>query len=173
MGTGTDERASDDWQQALAAKTEEVQAVQDKLLRLAAEFENYKRIVQRDVRDQTKFANENLLKDLLPTVDNLERAIGFAKSAPGCDTLVEGVSLTLKQLLETLGRFGVRQIASVGEVFDPAHHQAVARVPSANKPENTVVEEYQKGYLLHDRVVRPAMVGVAVADTTSPDGSGA
>jgi molecular chaperone GrpE len=145
----------------LAAKTEEAQGLQERLLRLGAEFDNYKRIAQREQREQAKFANETLLKDLLPTVDNLERAIGFASSAPGSGQLVEGVKLTLKQFLETLMKFGIRPIASVGQPFDPALHQAVAHVPTREAAPNTVVEEYQKGYLLHDRVLRAAMVAVA------------
>ena len=153
-----------DLRQSLQAKTEEAQAAQDKLLRLAAEFENYKRLTQREQREQAKFANENLLKELLPTLDNLERAISHSSSVPGCDRVVEGVQLTLKQFLETLTKFGVRQIKSVGERFDPALHQAVAHVPSGDKAPNTVIEEYQKGYLLHDRVVRAAMVTVAAPD---------
>jgi molecular chaperone GrpE len=147
---------------ASADKTvEECQALQDKYLRLAAEFENYKRLTQRDQRDFHRFANEQVLKELLPVVDNLERAIDSAKKNPESETIVQGVQLTLKQFLEILSRFGVRQISSIGSVFDPSRHQAVTRVEAKDKPENTVVEEYQKGYLLHERVLRPAMVAVA------------
>lgn len=145
----------------LSLKSEEIQTLQDKLLRLAAEFENYKRLAQRDQREQVKFANETLLKELLPIVDNLERAINFAKGTASCDALIQGVELTLKQFLEALNKFGVRQITSIGEPFDPSRHQAVAHVESKEVAENTVVEEYQKGYLLHDRVMRAAMVAVA------------
>ena len=144
----------------LSQKSEELEAAQDKLLRLAAEFENYKRLTQRDHREQLRFANESLLKELLPALDNLERAIAFGKETPGCEALLQGVELTLRQLLEGLGKFGVKAMTSVGERFDPARHQAVVQVPSS-MPEQTVVEEYQKGYLLHDRVVRAAMVVVA------------
>ncbi len=153
--------------QASEAKTEEVQGLQDKYLRLAAEFDNYKRLAQRDRREQTKFANENLLKDLLPVIDNLERAIGFSRSNSGSGALLQGVELTLKQFLETMAKFGVKPIHSVGTVFDPSLHQAVAHVPAPGAAENTVVEEYQKGYLLHDRILRAAMVAVAAAPTES------
>jgi molecular chaperone GrpE len=101
------------------------------------------------------------LKELLPVVDNLERAIQSAKISPDGNTVIEGVQLTLKQFLETLNKSGVRQISSVGQPFDPSRHQAVTRVENADAPENTVVEEFQKGYLLHERVLRPAMVAVA------------
>lgn len=146
-----------------APKPDERQELQDKYLRLAAEFENYKRRAQRDQREYVQFANEGLLKELLPIVDNLERAIQASKEQRESEGLVQGVELTLKQFLETLMKFGVRRIDSVGTLFDPALHQAVARVESADAPENTVLEEYQKGYLLHDRVLRAAMVAVAVA----------
>lgn len=164
-----------DLKQALASKTEEAQALHDKHLRLAAEFENYKRLAQKDQRDYARFANESLLKDLLPIVDNLERAVKAAKDVSKeramNDSLVQGVELTLKQFTDLLGKFGVRQIASVGEPFDPARHQAVARVDSAGTPDNTVVEEFQKGYLLHERVLRAAMVAVASATSGSHEHS--
>ena len=149
-------------QQSLAAKTEEAQALQDKYLRLAAEFENYKRLAQREQREVLRFANEHILREVLPVLDNLERAIECSKGSQERDALVQGVELTLKQFLETLTKFGVRPVASVGQAFDPAYHQAVSQVQSSSAPSNTVMEEYQKGYLLHDRVVRPAMVAVAI-----------
>lgn len=155
--TGSDE----DVNQTLAAKNEEVKALQDKYLRLAAEFENFKRLSQRDQREYIRFANESLLKELLPIVDNLERAIKSAKENPGSDGLIQGVELVLKQCLETLAKFGVRPVKSVGEAFDPSHHQAVAHMQSGDASGKIVVEEYQKGYLLHDRILRAAMVAVA------------
>jgi len=158
---------SREYKQALTAKTEECQALQDKYLRLAAEFDNYKRLAQKEQRDYSRFANESLLKELLPILDNLERAIRASKEASQAggksEGLIQGVELTLKQFGEVLSKFGVQPIASVGQVFDPARHQAVARVESATVPSNTVAEEYQKGYLLHERVLRPAMVSVATA----------
>jgi len=134
-------------------------------LRLAAEFENYKRRAQRDQSDSIRFGNESLLKNLLPIIDNLERAIQCAKDAGASGPLLEGVELTHKQFLETVGKVGVRQICSQGNPFDPAVHQAVTQVESENVPPNTVVEEFQKGYFLHDRILRPAMVSVAKGKT--------
>jgi molecular chaperone GrpE len=154
-------------EQALSARAGEIQALQDKYLRLAAEFDNYKRIAARDQREQAKFANEQVLRELLPVIDNLERAIGHSKNSSGSDGLIQGVELTLKQLIETLGKFGVKPITSLGDMFDPSRHQAVAHLESPGAAENTVVEEYQKGYLLHDRILRPAMVAVAAASTES------
>ncbi|MCA9472199.1 MAG: nucleotide exchange factor GrpE [Nitrospirales bacterium] len=149
----------------LEVKTEESRTSQDKYLRLAAEFENYKRRAQRDQADAIKFANEKLIKDLLPTLDNLERAIQSAEEQKAIGPLLEGVALTYKQLLESLTKIGLQQVSSLGEAFDPAKHQAVAQVESDSAPPNTVVEEYQKGYFLHDRIVRPAMVTVAKQST--------
>lgn len=154
---------------ALAAKSDEAQALQDKYLRLAAEFDNYRKLSQRDLRESSRFANETILKELLPIIDNLERAVKSAKDSPGGDALIRGVELTLKQFSETLAKFGVQPVASVGTAFDPACHQAVARVERADLPENQVIEEFQKGYLLHDRILRPAMVTVASTPAGYPD----
>jgi molecular chaperone GrpE len=140
---------------------EELQIYQDKYIRLAAEFENYKRRAQRDQSDAIRYANESLLKKLLSTLDNLERAIQCGKDAGTTGSLLEGVELTHKQFLETVGKLGVRQVSSTGSLFDPNMHQAVAQVESETAEPNTVVEEFQKGYFLHDRILRPAMVTVA------------
>ena len=149
---------------------EELQILQDKYLRLAAEFENYKRLAQREQSESFRFGNESLLKNLLPIIDNLERAIQCAKDAGTGGPLLEGVELTHKQFLETVSKLGVRQICSKGNPFDPAVHQAVTQVESGSVTPNTVVEEFQKGYFLHDRILRPAMVSVAKekSDLTEP-----
>ena len=140
---------------------EELQIYQDKYIRLAAEFENYKRRAQRDQSDAIRYANESLLKSLLSTIDNLERAIQSGKDAGTSGPLLDGVELTHKQLIETVEKLGVRQVSSTGVNFDPNIHQAVAHVESETVEPNTVVEEFQKGYFLHDRILRPAMVTVA------------
>ncbi|HJR78150.1 MAG TPA: nucleotide exchange factor GrpE [Nitrospiraceae bacterium] len=171
---GTDEVSGDpagsleDLRRSLETKEAECRNAHDKYLRLAAEFDNFKRISQRDQRDQIKFGNEQLLKELLVVADNLDRAIKSAKDAAtdandhgGNNALVQGVELTLKQFLAVLTRFGVSPVESVGKPFDPATQQAVGQVESATVPENAVVEEFQKGYLLHDRILRAAMVSVS------------
>jgi molecular chaperone GrpE len=150
-----------EFQRALSAKTEECKGLNEKYLRLAAEFDNYKRLAQRDQREQIRFGNEQLLKELLAVVDNLERAIKSSKGAGSSDALTQGVELTLKQMMGVLVKFGVQPVESVGAAFDPATQQAVAQVPSDTVPANHVVEEYQKGYLLHDRILRAAMVSVS------------
>lgn len=148
-------------QLALAAKAEEVTGLNDKYLRLAAEFDNYKRLAQRDQRDQIRFGNEHLLKELLPVVDNLERAIKSSREGAGSDVLIQGVDLTLKQLTGALTKFYVVPVETIGRPFDPATHQSVTSVASDTVPEQHVVDEFQRGYLLHDRILRAAMVSVS------------
>jgi molecular chaperone GrpE len=158
---GLDGEPSSAPSQAQASKDEELKSINDKYLRLAAEFDNYKRLAQRDQRDQIRFGNEQLLRELLPVVDNLERAIKAAKNSTSSDGVVKGVDLTLKQLQGVLGKFGVQSIPTTGQPFDPSGHQAVASVPSTQVPDKHVVEEFQRGYRLHDRILRPAMVTVS------------
>lgn len=148
-------------QEELAGKTEECKALNDKYLRLAAEFENYKRLTQRDQREQIRFGNEQLLKELLSVVDNLERAIKAARTNSSDSALVQGVELTLKQLSGILAKFGVQAIETSGQDFDPSAHQAVSYGPSNDVPSNKVLDEFQKGYRLHDRILRAAMVSVS------------
>ncbi len=156
-------------QDSLAEKTEECQALNEKYLRLAAEFENYKRLTQRDQRDQIKFGNEQLLKELLPVVDNMERAIKAARDNGGNPALVQGVDLTLKQLSGALTKFGIQAVETVGQAFDPSTHQAVSHVPSDSVPPDHVVDEFQKGYRLHDRILRAAMVSVSSGPANSDE----
>jgi molecular chaperone GrpE len=146
---------------ALAEKTDKLTELNDKYLRLAAELDNYKRLAQRDQRDQIRFGNEQLLKELLPVVDNLERAIKSAREGGGSDVLIQGVDLTLKQLTGALTRFHVVPVETVGRPFDPSTHQAITSVTSETVPKQHVVDEFQRGYLLHDRILRPAMVSVS------------
>ncbi|CUS38937.1 nucleotide exchange factor GrpE [Candidatus Nitrospira nitrificans] len=155
------EAADSSVQDELAGKTEECNALNDRYLRLAAEFENYKRLIQRDQREQIRFGNEQILKELLPVVDNMERAIKSARTSGGDSALVQGVELTLKQLSGTLIKFGVQAIETAGREFDPSAHQAVSYGPSNDVPANSVLEEFQKGYRLHDRILRAAMVSVS------------
>jgi len=156
-----DTGAVDELQSALAEKAEKVKELNDKYLRLAAEFDNYKRLAQRDQRDQIRFGNEQLLKELLPVVDNLERAIKSSREGGSSDVLIQGVDLTLKQLTGALTRFHVTPVEAVGQPFDPATHQAVTSVASEKVPKQHVVDELQRGYLLHDRILRAAMVSVS------------
>jgi len=115
-------------------------------------------------QDLHNYANENLVKELLPIVDNLERAVDHARKEEqrsDSDNLLQGVELTHRSLLQILTRLGVVEIAALGQPFDPQIHEAVRRIPSSDQPPNTVVAIYQKGYMLKDRMLRPAMVAVA------------
>ncbi len=154
-------------EQALADKAEEATGLNDKYLRLAAEFDNYKRLTQKDQRDQIRFGNEQLLKDLLPVIDNLERAIKASQEGGSNEVLMQGVELTLKQLTGALTRFYVTPIETIGKPFDPATHQSVTSVASEKVPEQHVVDEFQRGYLLHDRILRAAMVSVSTGRAES------
>src|SRR5215217_300103 len=167
MTEQTDANGEPSFQDTLTLKAEECKSLNDKYVRLAAEFENYKRLSQRDQRDQVRYGTEQILKELLPVVDNLERAIKAAKDTGGPNALVQGVELTLKQLAGTLTKFGVQPIDSVGHPFDPTAHQAVSQVASDTVPHQHVAEEYQRGYRLHDRTIRPAMVSVSSGSSSS------
>ena len=132
----------------------------DRFLRAQAELENYKKRVEREKSTLVKYGNEEFIKAILPIIDNLERALDHT---PGenPDGLMEGIKITLNQVLQVLEKFGVTPIASVGEPFDPSKHEAMMQVESTDHEPNTVVSELQKGYFLNDRLIRPAMVSVA------------
>jgi molecular chaperone GrpE len=136
---------------------------QDRLLRALAEADNVRRRAQRDRDDYVKYANESLLRDLVPVLDNLDRALDAARSAAGAASVVTGVELIQRELLRVLERAGVTRYSAVGQPFDPSRHEAIARVVSAEAAPDTVVNETAPGYLLNGRVLRPAMVAVAAA----------
>ena len=151
----------EDHQTQLEKARGEAQAHYERFLRTAAELDNFRKRKEREVNDLRKYANQNLLRELLNVVDNLERAI-VATSDPGNkDGLVEGVDMTLKELLKTFEKFGVTPIEAVNQPFDPNLHEAVMQEENADVAENTVVRELQKGYQIHDRLLRPAMVVVS------------
>lgn len=135
----------------------------DLLLRERAELENFKRRMQREKSESLRFASEPLLRDVLPVIDNLERAVAHAKGSEGSQALVEGVELVLRSLLDTIGRHGVSRVKAKGETFDPNLHEAVVQVENTEVAPNTVLDEHQSGYQLHDRLLRPAMVSVSKA----------
>ena len=141
----------------------QLQDKQDRLLRALAETENLRRRTQRDREDYVKYANETLLRDLIPVLDNFDRALAAARSAGESGTVVSGVELIQRELLRVLERAGLTRYSAVGERFDPTRHEAIARVVSAERPPDTVVTETAAGYLLNGRVLRPAMVAVAAA----------
>ncbi len=135
----------------------------DLLLRERAELENFKRRMQREKSESLRFASEPLLRDILPVIDNLERAVAHAKGSEDSQALVEGVELVLRSLLDTIGRHGVSRVKAKGDAFDPNLHEAVVQVENTEVAPNTVLDEHQSGYQLHDRLLRPAMVSVSKA----------
>jgi len=148
--------------QELDAKSEEAKTNYDRFVRQAAELENFKKRATREKEEAVRFANESLVRDLLPVIDNLERAVAHAQGGGNGKPLVEGVEMVLKGLLDVLAKHGVAQISAVGQPVDPGKHEAMARVESEYHAPNTVIEEHHKGYLLKDRLLRPALVTVAM-----------
>lgn len=139
----------------------EVEANYDRFVRATADSENYKKRALREISDLRKFANENILKEMLLVVDNLQRAIeSGAQDDSDKEKLLEGVEITLKDVLRILERYGVKGFESIGKDFDPAFHQAMMQEQTDKYPDNTVLNELQKGYTIHDRLLRPAMVVV-------------
>jgi len=138
----------------------------ERLMRLQAEFENYRKRMEREKDQYIKFASENIVRELVDVAENLERAVEAGRKATGeaSDSLLKGVEMTLKQLNEILRKEGLVPIDSVGKPFDPAYHEALSRVPSKEHPENVVVKEYMRGYMLNSKVIRPAKVEVSAGD---------
>lgn len=147
----------------LTAKEEEAKNNYDRYVRQVAELDNFKKRSVREREEIARYANESLVKDLLPIIDNLERAIIHASSGDNGQPLIQGVDLVLKGFLDTLSKHGVQPVAAVGLAFDPAQHEALAQVESATHAPNTVIEQHQRGYLMRDRLLRPALVTVSKA----------
>ena len=156
----------------MAAELEEarnkLQESEEKVLRLAADFENTKKRLERERDTSLEYAEENILKELLPGIDNIERAMDQAQEAGNIESLLQGVELTRDGLLATLEKFGVKAIESAGEPFDPNIHDAIAMEETDEMEPNFVLREFQKGYSYKDRLLRPSKVVVS-----KPVGEGA
>ncbi|WAC07573.1 MAG: nucleotide exchange factor GrpE [Thermodesulfobacteriota bacterium] len=157
----SDERKNQDLASLLKVKEEELQKEHDRLLRTLAEHENYKKRMARERADFLKFGNEALLKELLPVLDNLELSLEHARNATNAHAITEGIELVIKEFLSKLKKFGLSAVSARGEKFDPNQHEAAAQIETTEHPEDTVVDEFQKGYFFHDRLLRPARVSVA------------
>jgi molecular chaperone GrpE len=140
---------------------EQLGQAEERVLRTAAEAENFKKRLQREKEEQTRYANEAFMRELLPVVDNLERALQHAAAIPNQEGLLEGLNMTLKGFIDTLAKFGCIPVEAVGKEFDPNFHEAVSQEANARVEPNTVLRELQKGYLLKERLLRPAMVIVS------------
>lgn len=150
-------------EQLLSAQAE-VAENKDLYLRSLADLDNYRKRAQREKEDAFRFANDHILRNIIPVLDNLERAIEHAQnSSDEQGSLLQGVEMTLEQLRKVLESSGVTLIESLGLPFDPNFHQAMGQIPTSDQPPNCVVQEMQKGYLLNERLLRPAMVMVASA----------
>jgi len=149
----------------LAQALNDIKMHQEQYLRTLADMENLRKRTQRDKEELAKFANENILREILPVIDNLERAVDHAEQAETNDGLFEGVQMTLTQFSQLLNKFGVEPVDAIGQPFDPAYHQAMGQLESDEHPVNTVVQQMQKGYQLNNRLLRPAFVMLAKAPT--------
>jgi len=151
-----------DLEAKLEIKEQEARENYDRLLRVSAEFENYKKRTSRELEEFRKFANQSLIKEMLSVVDNLELAMNSTNGHKAVDQgLLQGLDMTHKEILKVFEKFDVKPIEAKGQVFDPTFHEAVMQEETNNFDENTVINELQKGYLIHDRLLRPAMVVVA------------
>ena len=152
-------------EEILKAKVAELEAanaeLKDQMLRRQAELENYRKRLIRDKEEAVQFANESLIRDILGFLDNMERALTAAKNGGDVNALIEGFEMTQNQLLSTLDKnWGLKAIESVGHEFDPSLHEACMMTVDENLDKETVLEEFQKGYTLHDRVIRPSKVKI-------------
>lgn len=155
------ELRGDQLEEELAAARVEAEELRDIALRTQAEFENFRKRITREREEERKRATERLVVELLPAIDNLERAIEHTTAGGDLKHLLTGVEAVYTQVVAILGKEGVEVIDPFGQPFDPAMHQAVSQQEDAEVPEGTVVDVFQKGYVMGGRVVRPAMVVVS------------
>lgn len=139
----------------------EASRLKDQLLRTAADFDNFRKRSRRETADAERKGRDDILRDLLPVFDNLERAAGHMEKATDVQSVAEGIHMVLKQFADTLGKMGVERVPTVGQAFDPAVHEAIQQLESAEHPPGTVAHEVQAGYRTGERLIRPAMVVVA------------
>ena len=143
-------------EEQLQAALAERDQFKDKWTRALADHENYRRRMMREMDEERKYAALPLLKTLLPAFDGLDRAVFAAAQSNNADELIGGVQLTIKQLEAALNGFGAKSIEALGQPFDPNQHEAISQAPSAEHPPMTVLHDVERGYMLHDRVVRPS-----------------
>ncbi len=150
----------------LHAAQAECEALQQKWLLAQADLENYRRRVQKELEQERTYRSLPLARDLLAGLDNLRRAVEASKTGNDLAQLTQGVQMVLKQFEDVFANHSIKPIESVGQPFDPKVHEAIQQVPNADQPPMTVMNEFQKGYMLHDRIVRPSVVSVSVTPPT-------
>jgi len=163
--SGTEERVSLSKQEheALLKKIQELESVKDNFLRKAADYDNAKKRLERDKDEFYKFATEKLIKELLPVLDNLNRAIEQAEKANPTDPILKGIHLIEKNVFDVLKKYGLTRIESLNKPFSVEFHEAIGQIETSEKGEGIVVEEIEAGYLLHGKLIRPSRVKVASA----------
>ena len=159
----------DSLQAELAEKEKEIAELKDKYLRTLAETENVRKRIRQQSEESVRIQRESILRDLLPIIDNLERALAAAREGTDPKTILDGVQMTVRALLDFLRAQGVTPLSSVGQAFDPARHEAVDHVASDAHPPNTVIDEFHRGYQIGERILRPARVSVAKESASDPD----
>ncbi len=147
----------------IVALTTERDDLKDRLLRMTAEFDNYRKRVDRERRELSEAAAADLIRDILPIIDDLERAMAAAAGTSADSALVKGIELSHRQLIEQLRRRGVEAVSAIGQIFDPEFHEAVGSVPADGRPDGEIVAEFRKGYRAGRRLLRAAMVQVTKA----------
>ena len=156
--------------ECLGEKTREAEANYDKFLRMCADLENYKKRTEKEKTELISFSNERLLRELIPVVDNLERAIEHIEEGSDFSAIKDGIRLVLDNLLVVLKKFGVEQISALGAKFDPVKHEAVNQEESAEHGPGVVIKEFHKCYYLNNRLIRPAMVVISKLPEKSAEG---
>ena len=155
------EDGADELKAAVQEREQQIEELKQKLLYQQADFENFKKLKAKEKQEVLRFGNETLIKELLPVIDNLERAIEHAGKTDEAKAIAEGVALTLNGFLKVLEKFDVTRIEAAGKKFDPNVHEAVYQEESDKVEPGTVIGEFQKGYVMDGRLLRPAMVSVA------------
>lgn len=153
----------------LEQKTKEAEVTFDKFLRACADLENYKKRAEKEKGELINFSNERFIKEVLPVVDNLERAIDHIEDESDLAAVKDGIKLVLDNLLAVLKKFGVETASAMGDKFDPTRHEAISQEEILNSDPGTIIKEFHKGYYLNGRLLRPAMVVIAKATEKSKE----
>jgi molecular chaperone GrpE len=169
-GAESQTAAGGDVDSLIAEKDKEIAELKDKYLRALADSENARKRIRQQADESVRIQRESILRDLLPIIDNLERALAAAREGADAKTILDGVEMTLKALLDFLRAQGVTPVASVGQTFDPTRHEAVDHVASDQHRANTVVDEFHRGYQIGERILRPARVSVSKTAGGDSDG---